>query len=331
VSAYPKVSILVATYNQEEFIADTLDSALAQTGVSFEIVVVDDGSSDNTWEIVTTYAAKFPTLIKFVRNPINLGVTETCNVGLRQCVGEYISFLGGDDIYLPQKLARQISAMEHDKSIVLSYHRVEVFDSNSNAVIEITNSGNRRSITPSGFATKVLPPLIETCNTFISAVSVVVLRSAIPSHGFDRRIPVASDWMLWVDVLAASGAGGRAFFVPDVLARYRRHQKNVTNFFGNFVADPFVTLAIIEAKYPELTKSVESGRARVRETTGIHLVRAGKTKAGRTLLLYALLKGKCSIRGVGALISSINPSVAAVERNVRLRAKKYLNSRKFRS
>jgi glycosyltransferase involved in cell wall biosynthesis len=316
VSAYPKVSILVATYNQEEFIADTLDSALAQTGVSFEIVVVDDGSSDNTWEIVTTYAAKFPTLIKFVRNPINLGVTETCNVGLRQCVGEYISFLGGD---------------EHDKSIVLSYHRVEVFDSNSNAVIEITNSGNRRSITPSGFATKVLPPLIETCNTFISAVSVVVLRSAIPSHGFDRRIPVASDWMLWVDVLAASGAGGRAFFVPDVLARYRRHQKNVTNFFGNFVADPFVTLAIIEAKYPELTKSVESGRARVRETTGIHLVRAGKTKAGRTLLLYALLKGKCSIRGVGALISSINPSVAAVERNVRLRAKKYLSSRKFRS
>ena len=103
------VSIIMPAYNCGRFIKESIDSVLAQTYTNWELLIVDDCSTDNTKAIVSTYDDK---RIRYMRNPQNMGAALTRNKALREAKGRYIAFLDADDMWLPEKLERQIAFMQ---------------------------------------------------------------------------------------------------------------------------------------------------------------------------------------------------------------------------
>jgi len=215
----PLVSVLIISYNQQEFIKEALVSALEQKYENLEVVVVDDASIDNTQHIITEVAKDYPeNRLKIIFNRNNLGITGNCNVALQHCNGEFIAFMGGDDVLLPDKIVQQVVWFLPDASRVLCGHDVDWVD----------ESGNFLDVSTSN-----LVPLVSGhgASRFIrngtpySATSIMVRKSRIPTYGFHPWLPVVSDWKLWIDVIRNDGVYG---YVPSILAKYRRHTGNVT-------------------------------------------------------------------------------------------------------
>ena len=118
----PLVSIITPTYNHEKYIADCIKSVLCQTYENWEMIIVDDGSTDNTYSIALSYANSDSRI--HVVNQKNVGIyrlNETYNFALAKSQGKYIGILEGDDVWLPEKLELQVAALEKDESIVLSW------------------------------------------------------------------------------------------------------------------------------------------------------------------------------------------------------------------
>jgi glycosyltransferase involved in cell wall biosynthesis len=122
----PLVSIMVITYNQEQFISDAIESFIEQKcKFPFEIVIGDDCSADNTQNIIREYSSKYPTLIKPILNPVNLGPLPNAINVLEHCTGKYIALCEGDDFWIdPLKLQKQVDFLEQNNEYVLSFHNV---------------------------------------------------------------------------------------------------------------------------------------------------------------------------------------------------------------
>lgn len=103
----PKLSVVIPVYNGAKFISDALDSIFGQDYENIEVIVVDDRSTDNTIEVLQSY----PQAIKIIRNKNNSGASHSRNQGIKHAVGEYIAFLDADDVWLKNKLTRQVKAM----------------------------------------------------------------------------------------------------------------------------------------------------------------------------------------------------------------------------
>lgn len=290
----PLVSVCIITYNQRQFVHETLHSVLNQDYDNLQIVVADDGSTDGTVDIILDYAKKFPDKIVPLIGGINLGITGNSNRGLNSCTGEYIAFLGGDDLFLPNKISTQVLLMEQDANIIMSYHDVELFNSEDNKIIRFYNSGKKSAFPETGRASKVVKKVIQTGNSFIASSSVIVRRDALPSGYFDERVPVASDWLMWIEVLAGANKNKTIVFIPDVLGRYRRHTGNITTMIGRYSSDLLVILAITEDKYPFLIRSTNIGRGFIRYVLGIRAIFSGDVIRGRYFLWASFLSGYIS-------------------------------------
>lgn len=109
----PLVSIISPTYNHEKFIADCIDSVLAQTYSNWEMIIIDDGSTDGTFRVATEYAQKDPRIKPFTQKNIGIfRLGESYNFALSQCQGKYIAILECDDVWLPEKLSLQTEVLE---------------------------------------------------------------------------------------------------------------------------------------------------------------------------------------------------------------------------
>lgn len=106
-----KVSIIIPTYNRAYCIRRSIDSILAQTYKDFELIIVDDGSTDETEQIIAEYISSNPA-IRYIKTPSNGGVSAARNLGMKEALGEYIAFQDSDDYWLPDKLEKQMSAIE---------------------------------------------------------------------------------------------------------------------------------------------------------------------------------------------------------------------------
>lgn len=244
---YPLVSIAIITYNQREFLRECIESCLAQDYPSFEIVVADDFSSDGTQIMLREYEKKYPNLFVLRLSEVNQGITPNSNAAHFACSGKYIAWMGGDDLMLPGKMLKQVEFMELNPSCSICYHNLDVFDSDSNKTLFFFNetlklNGDVRTSIREG--------------TFNGACSSLVRTAKTPKHGFNNTLPVASDWLYWVETLAN---GGTINYIDEVLGRYRRHSNNITRARG-FVAqnqlDHLVTCQIIMAKYPQFFSDV---------------------------------------------------------------------------
>lgn len=106
----PLVSIIIPVYNKAKFVGDTLESALAQTYPHTELVLVNDGSTDNSLEVLKAYSQRFPDKIHLI-DSINKGVSAATNLGIQAAKGEYIQFLDADDLLSSDKIEKQIALL----------------------------------------------------------------------------------------------------------------------------------------------------------------------------------------------------------------------------
>ena len=99
----PKISVIIPVYNGQNYLREAIDSVFTQTYKNYEMIVVDDGSTDKTWEMIQSYGSHLYGIQKE-----NGGVASALNCGIRHASGEYIAWLSHDDLFLPNKLERQV-------------------------------------------------------------------------------------------------------------------------------------------------------------------------------------------------------------------------------
>lgn len=277
----PKVSVLIPTYNQENVIEQTLLSALTQDYDNLEVVVTDDSSKDRTPQIITETESKYPGRLRVFLHQDNLGVTRNHTRGLLQCTGDFVAFQDGDDLFLPGKIKTQISFMQERTDCTISFHDVDVFDSDTDETLYLWSERF-------GYREGGIKDLVRYGN-YLPSVSVMVRRKHLPTYGYDDRIRIGSDWLLWLEALACGG--GKICYLNEVLARYRRHSGNLTNSWQWKFEDQLITLALVVTKWPELAFSARIRQSEIYFTQAVQLVSQKKYGAAGKYLMSSLVLG----------------------------------------
>jgi len=199
------VSVVIPAYNGQAFIREAIDSVFAQTYRPIEILVVDDGSPVSMKEVVMGYGPE----LRYMRQE-NGGTASARNFGLRAAQGEFIALLDQDDLWLPQKLERQVPRFAEDPSIGLIAAWMEVFDSDTGEVKGLFQPP--AEITVHDVLGFNLPP-VQT---------MIFRRSALERiGGFDASLRGTDDW----DVNIRMAAEYRVVSVEEVLGRGRQHER----------------------------------------------------------------------------------------------------------
>jgi len=139
-------SIIMPSYNSEKYISKSIESVLKQTFTEFEFIIIDDGSIDKSPQIIKQYANKDMRIV-FLQNIRNKGVAATRNEGIKISKGKYLAFIDCDDIWLPEKLEKQIKVLETYNNIALVYSSYQIIDEQNriikNKVVPITITFNQ--------------------------------------------------------------------------------------------------------------------------------------------------------------------------------------------
>ena len=206
------VSVVIPAYNAERFIAMSIDSALSQTSPPKEIIVVDDGSIDNTRAIVARYGNK----VRYIYQP-NAGPAAARNMGVKEARGEWIGFLDSDDYWDQDHLEQLMRSAEAQKEAMLIYCGKKWVDSDGK---DIPDSPRQTSF-PSGWIFSGL-----FTENYISSTSVVLVKRSIVLDvgGFNTKLRNAEDYDLWLRIAAIAPICG----VPVYTVNYRRHDSNLT-------------------------------------------------------------------------------------------------------
>ena len=180
-----RVSVIIPTYNRGWIIKEAIDSVLAQDFKDFELIVVDDGSTDNTLEIFNS----FPYDIKVLRQS-NYGVSAARNRGIAEASGRFIAFLDSDDLWLSQKLSVQIEFFNQTPDALICQTE-EVWIRNG-----IRVNPKKRHKKPSGM---IFEPSLALC--LVSPSAVMIRRSLFEKvGGFDETLPACEDYDLWLRI-----------------------------------------------------------------------------------------------------------------------------------
>jgi glycosyltransferase involved in cell wall biosynthesis len=125
----PLVSVITIFHNEQRFLAEAIESVLAQTYDRWELLLCDDGSTDGSSAIAQRYAAAQPDRIRYLEHDghANRGMSATRNLGLGSAQGEAIAFLDGDDVWVPEKLARQVRRLQEHPEAAAVYGRLHVW------------------------------------------------------------------------------------------------------------------------------------------------------------------------------------------------------------
>jgi len=186
-AATPRVSVVIPVWNGERTIAATLDSVLAQTVRDIEVLVIDDGSTDGTAAIVSKSADSRVALHRFE----NRGLAASRNRGMRLARGEFIAFVDADDLWRPERLARQLEALDAAPTAALAYSFTDCIDEGGTVV------GPGSYIVAEG---RVYERLL-VWNFLDNGSSMIARRDALlASGGFDETLPAAEDWDLWLRI-----------------------------------------------------------------------------------------------------------------------------------
>ncbi|MBW2572599.1 MAG: glycosyltransferase [Deltaproteobacteria bacterium] len=181
----PQVSVIIPTYNRGWIIKEAIDSVLAQDYTEFELIVVDDGSTDHTADVLDSYR----NVIK-VLSQKNKGVSAARNRGIAEASGKFIAFLDSDDLWLSQKLSAQIEFFTQTPDALICQTE-EVWIRNGLIV-----NPKKRHKKPSGM---IFEPSLALC--LVSPSAVMIRRSLLEIVGnFDETLPACEDYDLWLRI-----------------------------------------------------------------------------------------------------------------------------------
>ena len=206
----PTVSVIIPTYQRANLVNQAIESVLAQTYRDYEIIVVNDGSTDDTKAVLAQFGNKITAI-----HQENRGLSAARNTGILASQGKYIAFLDDDDLWLPEKLAKQIPVLEAKPQIGLIYS--DMFRFNENGVFPDTWGKN--------FPTPSLPVSWTLFKgNFIPVPTVVVRRACLDKIGwFDESLSACEDYDLWLRIIEKFPV----YHLDEPLAYYRQSSDNM--------------------------------------------------------------------------------------------------------
>jgi len=214
-----KVSVCVPTYNYGNYIAETIESVLAQNFSDFELLIIDDCSKDQTAHVVESYARQDPR-IRFIVNKVNFGMVENWNSCIAQARGEYIKFVFGDDLLAsPDAVGRMAYLLDNDNAVSLVCSARNLIDESS----KVTKT---KSYFETGVmaGTDVINRCLASQGNLIGEPSVVMFRKNQADRGFNTKYKQIVDLEMWFHLLEQ----GHLAYINEPLCSFRRHERQQT-------------------------------------------------------------------------------------------------------
>lgn len=203
------VSIITSVYNCEKYVSEMIDSILAQTYYQWEMIIIDDASTDSTWDVISKY---HDARIKKIRNTENEGLTKNLNKGIACAKGEYIARIDGDDIAYPNRLEVQVNYMETHPDIALSGCWMKIF-------------GEKTDIAQSNLDEEKMN-INLIMNTVMFHPTFMIRKSILDKYGirYNENLKYAQDYELEYQL----SKYGKLSNISDVLVKYRIHNGQVS-------------------------------------------------------------------------------------------------------
>jgi glycosyltransferase involved in cell wall biosynthesis len=232
----PRVSVIVPAYNSADYTVETVESILAQTYRDFELIVVDDGSTDHTREAMGAFGHRIQYAYKE-----NGGACSARNFGIARARGEYIACLDCDDLWLPEKLERSVAALDEHLDWALVFSPSFLIDAQGGVI----GCSNYRPDLGQAFR-----ELLK--GNFIVAATVVMRRSHMLEVGpFDESIFIPADWDLWLRLVRKHPIG----CIDMPLSKYRMTSSYTLRHVDQFIEESMYTLDKHLDSAPELSVS----------------------------------------------------------------------------
>lgn len=273
------VSVIVATYNQKDVVAQALQSIVDQSYDNLEIIISDDCSSDGTQSILTDFSERHPRVVLFLQKK-NLGITANYNFLTEKCSGKYVATFAGDDVMLPNKIKQQVDALEADEGSSFCHHAVTILDYHSNV--------------PGKTLTRKYVNNITTIHDVLrgfgipGSMTLMYRRSLVTNPAFEPSILVASDWFQIIK-LAMSGRG---IYIDESLCFYRQDSeyngKDPSSYEDDFLTTIAKTRTLYATPGDEIDKSCDYARARYFLGAGFRRLANGEGAKSRAALKYPL-------------------------------------------
>lgn len=206
----PVISVILPVYNSEEFVADSVISILNQSFGDFELIVINDGSTDRSRDIILSFQDK---RIRYIENKNNQGLIKSLNKGLFLATGEFIARMDADDLCKENRFEKQINFFRYDNEVDILGTYQYVINENRYLNHKITNEENRIHLL-------LEPPVAHS--------SVVIKRNKLFASNlyYDKNAIYAEDYKLWID---ASLSGLSIKNIDEYLCGYRFHQNQISN------------------------------------------------------------------------------------------------------
>lgn len=209
----PTISVVIPTYNRADYLPEALESVFSQTFTDYEVIVVDDGSTDGTREILAKWIKAGRLRYEYQENA---GVSAARNRGIRLAKGRYAALLDADDIFLPPKLEKQVALFERVPGLGFVHSNFSKFD-------EAGKDLGVRDTTR--YAGRIYPWMLQEWSLLLGTSSLMFRREVVLEiGGFDERMSWAED----IDLYRRVGRLYPVGVVPEVLNRMRVHSKSST-------------------------------------------------------------------------------------------------------
>jgi glycosyltransferase involved in cell wall biosynthesis len=241
----PTVSVIIPTYNRALKLKEAIQSVLDQTYTDYEVIVVDDGSVDNTREVVNELKQRSDKLVYIYQE--NRGRSAARNYGISLAKGDYIAFLDSDDRFLPEKLSVQVKALENNGDFGMAYSPLIFMGENG----EVLGSSSKARTRLSGW---IYPELLFFKGTIIITSGVMVRASVLSEiGGFDEEMHICEDLDLWRSIARRY----KVLQIEQPLSIYAYRLNDQPDVLENVKARSFYYQKAI-AEDPALEKSIQS-------------------------------------------------------------------------
>ncbi len=246
----PVVSIVTCAYNAANYIDETIDSVLAQSMTEYELIIVNDGSTDHTAKIVKSYSD--PRIVLLEQE--NGGPAAARNTAIQHASGRYLAILDSDDLWMPNYLESMLAIFKADEKIDFAFPNAEFFGDPS------WNGKKFMDTNPSTLPITLDKLLSNECNVFISSM---FKREIIAKVGeFDTKLKGSEDLDLWLRICQS---GNQMTFTAEVLAKYRKRPDSLSSGSENFYRNVIAAIVKLQSNTNLTNKQQELAKEFIRQ------------------------------------------------------------------
>jgi GT2 family glycosyltransferase len=237
-TGYPKISVVMSVHNGSKYLKDAVESILNQTFQDFEFIIVNDASTDDTEEILKQFD---DSRIKIIKNPENLGLTKSLNIGIKAAKGEYIARMDADDISLPHRFEIQVNFLENNPDYALV----------GSKFYNIDESGNTKSLIDVPLDNLSIHETLKKNNCFAHGSIIMKKDAFLTVGGYNEQFKFAQDYDLWLRLAEAYKVAN--IEEPLYQCRYSEDTISAQNFTEQFY---YATFAKSQAEKRESQNKV---------------------------------------------------------------------------